>query len=341
LRQTRRSRRPAGLVRRVPLPGENVTVRTFRFLASVGGIADGKALAADARRAEAMGIDVLVIPDHLIEQLAPVPAMATIAAATQSLRVGTFVINNDLRHPAVLAQDLASLDVLSGGRLEIGIGSGWNVPEYQAIGLPFEPVGVRSARLAEAIAVLKGAFGPGPFSFAGEHYTITDFNAYPKPVQQPHPPLFIGGGGRRTLSLAAREADIVGLAPRVLPGDKPLPDPRSLTIAAAEEKIGWVREAAGARFDRLELNCYPSGIAPVLITDRAHAEARDLAARLWSGTGIEVTERELLDSPHIFIGSVDGLVEKFRMLRDRLGISSFMIGGLDDLAPVVERLKGS
>ncbi|MDP9483980.1 MAG: TIGR03621 family F420-dependent LLM class oxidoreductase [Chloroflexota bacterium] len=316
-------------------------MRTFRFLASAGGIADGKALAADARRAEAMGIDVLVIPDHLIEQLAPVPTMATIAAATETLRIGTFVINNDLRHPAVLAQDLASVDVLSGGRLEIGIGSGWNVPEYRAIGLPFDPVGVRSSRLAEAIAVLKGAFGPGPFSFTGEHYTITDFDAYPKPIQRPHPPLFIGGGGRRTLTLAGREADIVGLAPRVLAGATPMPDPRSLTIAAAEEKIGWVREAAGARFERLELNCYPSGIAPVLITDHAFAEARDLAARLWAGTGIEITERDLLDSPHIFIGSVDGLVEKFRMLRERLGISSIMVGGIDELAPVVERLKGT
>lgn len=316
-------------------------MRPFRFLAEAGGIADGKALAANARRAEAMGIDVLVIPDHLIQQLAPVPFMATVAAATERLRIGTFVLNNDLRHPAVLAQDLASLDVLSSGRLEIGIGAGWNAAEYRAIGLGFDDVAVRSSRLAEAIAVLKGAFGPGPFSFTGAHYTITDFDAYPKPVQQPHPPLFIGGGGRRTLSLAAREADIVGLAPRVLPGPTPLPDPRSLTIAAAEEKIGWVREAAGARFERLELNCYPSGIAPVLITDHAFAEARDLAARLWSGTGIEISERDLLDSPHIFIGSVDGLVEKFRMLRERLGISSIMVGGIDELAPVVERLKGT
>jgi probable F420-dependent oxidoreductase len=315
-------------------------VRAFRFLAEAGGIADGKALAVNARRAEAMGIDVLVIPDHLIQQLAPVPFMATVAAATERLRIGTFVLNNDLRHPAVLAQDLASLDVLSSGRLEIGIGAGWNAAEYRAIGLGFDDVGVRSSRLAEAIAVLKGAFGPGPFSFTGAHYTITDFDAYPKPIQQPHPPLFIGGGGRRTLSLAAREADIVGLAPRVLAGPTPLPDPRSLTIEAAEEKIGWVREAAGTRFERLELNCYPSGIAPVLITDHAFAEARDLAARLWSGTGIEVSERELLESPHVFIGSVDGLVEKFRMLRERLGISSIMVGGIDELAPVVERLKG-
>jgi probable F420-dependent oxidoreductase len=315
-------------------------LRPFRFLAEAAGSADGKALADDARRAEAMGIDVLVIPDHLIEQLGPIPFMATVAAATERVRVGTFVLNNDLRHPAVLAQDLASIDVLSRGRLEIGIGAGWNVPEYRAIGVPFDPVGRRVARLAEAIAVLKGAFGPGPFTFAGEHYTITELDAYPKPIQQPHPPIFIGGGGRRILSLAGREADIVGLAPRILPGDEPRTDPRSLTLDATAEKIGWVRDAAGDRFDRIELNTYPS-TSEIVVTDNALAKVRELAGRLRSRTGIEIGERELLDSPHIFIGSTDGLVEKFQMLRERLGISSIMVGAIDELARVVERLKGT
>jgi probable F420-dependent oxidoreductase len=315
-------------------------MRPFRFLAEAAAVADGRTLAAEARRAEAMGIDVLVIPDHLIEQLAPVPFMATVAAATERLRIGTFVLNNDLRHPAVLAQDLASLDVLSDGRLEIGIGAGWNVPEYRAIGLPFGPVGRRVSRLAEAIAVLKGAFGPGPFSFTGEHYTIDELDGQPKPVQQPHPPIFIGGGGRRLLSLAGREADIVGLAPRILPGDRPRVDPRSLTLDAAAEKLGWVREAAGARFDRLELNVYPS-TSEIIVTDHALREARALADRLRARTGIEITARELLDSPHIYIGSLDAFVEKFRMLRERFGISSIMVGGIDELAPVVERLKGT
>lgn len=315
-------------------------LRPFRFLADAVEPVDGPALAATARRAEAMGIDVLVIPDHLIGQFAPVPFMATVAAATERLRIGTFVINNDLRHPAVLAQDLASLDVLSGGRLEIGIGAGWNVPEYDAIGLPFEPVGRRTARLAEAIAVLKGAMGPGPFSYKGAFYTIEAYDGLPKPVQQPHPPIFIGGGGRRTLSLAGREADIVGLAPRILPGDTPRSDPRSLTVAAAEEKVAWVREAAGDRFDRLELNIYPS-TSEIMVTDHALAEARTLADRLRSRTGIEITERELLESPHIYIGTIDALVEKFRGLRERLGVSSIMVGGLDELPQVVERLKGT
>jgi probable F420-dependent oxidoreductase len=312
--------------------------RPFRFLAEAGAVNNGGSLADAARRAEATGIDVLVISDHLVDKLAPVPALATVAAVTDRLRIGTFVLNNDLRHPAVLAQDLASLDVLSGGRLEIGIGAGWNAPEYRAIGLPFEAVGTRVARLEEAVAVLKGSFGPGPFSYAGEHYTITELDGRPKPIQRPHPPLFIGGGGRRLLSLAGREANIVGLAPRLLPGVRG--DPSSITIAATEEKIAWVREAAGARFDRLELNIYPS-MSPVVVTDHARRAASRLAIRLAKRTGVEVSPGDLLDSPHIFIGSVDELVDKFRSLRERLGVSSIMVGTLDELSGVVERLAGT
>lgn len=313
-------------------------VRPFRFLAEARVISDGRALADAARRAEASGIDVLVIPDHLIDQLGPIPALATAAAATDRLRIGTFVFNNDLRHPAVLAQDLASLDVLSGGRLEIGMGAGWNEPEYRAIGLPFDPVGIRVARLGESIAVLKGSFGHGPFSFAGAYYTITELDGRPKPIQRPYPPFFVGGGGRRLLSLAGREAQIVGLAPRVLAGNRG--DPRSITIAATEEKIGWLREAAGERFDQLELNTYPS-ISPIIVTDHARREGAKLARRLSARTGIEVSSDELLDSPHVFIGSIEQLADKFRSLRERLGISSIMVGGLDELPGLVERLAGS
>src|SRR6187401_2544977 len=144
--------------------------RPFRFLADARGIASLAELTETVRRAEAIGIDTLVVPDHLIPQLAPVPAMAAIAAISDRLRISAFVLNNDLRHPA----DLASLDVLSGGRLDVAIGAGWNKPEYEAIGVSFDPTPVRQARLAEAIAVLKGCFGDQPFSFSGEHYTITD-----------------------------------------------------------------------------------------------------------------------------------------------------------------------
>ena len=313
-------------------------MRPFTFLAAIQAVMDGAALAAEARRAEAMGFTALVVPDHLIEQLSPIPALATIAAATERLRIAAFVHNNDLRHPAVLAQDLASLDVLSGGRLDVAIGAGWNRPEYDAIGLPFDPTPVRQARLEEAVAVLKGCFGDGPFSFAGEHYTIRDLDGHPKPVQRPHPPFLIGGGGRRTLALAGREADIVSLAPRILSGQRS--DPSSLTVAATAEKIGWVREAAGDRFDDLVFNVYPSGW-PITVTADPRGEAARVVEHLRGRTAVDLTVDDVLDAPHVFVGTINGMVEKFRMLRERLGISSFMVGDIDELAPVVERLAGT
>jgi probable F420-dependent oxidoreductase len=327
---SRRTQTPADGPARMPRP--------FRFLADARGIGSVRDLTETAKRAESIGIDTLVVPDHLIEQLSPVPAMAVIAAVSDGLRIGGFVLNNDLRHPAVLAQDLASLDVLSDGRLDVAIGAGWNRPEYEAIGIPFDPTPVRQARLAEAIAVLKGCFADGPFSFNGEHYAIADYDAHPKPIQKPHPPLLIGGGGRRTLTLAAREANIVGLAPRILPSG--VGDPASVTFSATAEKIEWVREAAGDRFPDLELNVYPSMTA-VSVTDHPRREAEELAERLTERSGVAISADEVLDAPHLFIGSVDGFVEKFTRLRDELGISSFMVGEVDELAPVVERLAGT
>ena len=313
-------------------------MRPFTFLAAVQSVMDGRTLAAEARRAESMGYHALVVPDHLIDQLSPIPALATIAAATDRLRIAAFVHNNDLRHPAVLAQDLASLDVLSGGRLDVAIGAGWNKPEYDAIGLSFDATPVRQARLEEGIAVLKGCFADGLFSFAGEHYTVTDLDGRPKPVQRPHPPFLIGGGGRRTLALAGREADIVGLAPRILPGQRS--DPASLTLAAAAEKIEWVRDAAGERFDDLVFNVYPS-TWPITIAADRRTEAAKVVDGLRGRSAVDLTEDDVLESPHLFVDTVEGLAARFLMLRERLGITSFMVGDIDELAPVVERLAGT
>lgn len=288
-----------------------------------------------------MGYAALVYPDHVVSPFGMVPLLTWAAAATERLRVAPFVANNDLRHPALLAQDLATLDLLSGGRVEVAVGAGWNRPEYDALGIGFDPVGVRVGRLTEAIAVLKGCFADGPFSFAGEHYAITAHDGLPKPVQRPGPPLLIGGGGRRVLTLAGREADIVGLAPRTLPSAAGGPivrsDPRSITIAATEEKIAWVREAAGDRFETLELNVYPTGSEPRL-TDHPRAVAAEILDGIRARTGVELDVDTYLASPHVFIGSVDGLVTK---LRERLGIGSFMVGDVDTLAPVVEQLAGT
>lgn len=311
-------------------------MRPFHFLADAREIVPGAELADRARRAEDLGYHALVIPDHLMGQLSPIVAMTAIAAATTTLRVGAFVLNNDLRHPVVLAQDLAAVDVLSGGRLDVAIGAGWNRPEYEAIGLTFDPTPVRQARLAEAVTVLKSCFTGQEFSFTGQHYRITGYTGESS-CQQPHPPVLIGGGGRRTLTLAAREADIVGLAPRI--GPRGL-DARSLTLDAAREKIAWVAEAAGARFADLELNVYPSAWPPVL-TDDLPGEVATVIAALRERTGTELTEREVLDSPHLFIGSAGRLAEKFQFLRAELGISSFMLGAPGPLDPVLRRLAGT
>jgi probable F420-dependent oxidoreductase len=315
-------------------------VKPFRFLADPGDVSDGPSVAEAARRAEGAGYAALVYPDHLVHPFAVTPLLATIAAATERLRIAAFVFNNDLRHPALLAQELATLDVLSSGRVEVAIGAGWNQPEYDAIGLPFDPVGVRVSRLTEAIRILKGSFADGPFSHAGEHYTVTDHDGQPKPVQRPHPPFFIGGGGQRLLTLAAREADTVGLAPRIAFAGGIRGDPRSMTAEATAEKIEWVRAAAGDRFSELEFNVYPSG-TPVLVTDHARKDGQDALDALTKRTGVEISLDAFLESPHIFVGSLDGLAAKFVEQRARFGISSIMVGGLGALDPVVERLAGT
>lgn len=312
-------------------------MKPFEFLAESRDPISARELGERARRAEAIGYHGLVVPDHLLDQLSPVPTMAVIAAATERLRIGAFVFNNDLRHPAVLAQDLASLDVLSEGRLDVAMGAGWNRAEYDSVGIAYDRASIRSERLAEAVAVLKGCFSDGPFSFDGRFYRIADYDAGPTPVQRPHPPFLIGGGGRRTLALAAREAQVVGLAPRVEAGSRR--DMTSLTWAATEEKIGWVREAAGDRFGELRLNVYPSAVPPTIVED-ARGEAGRVADALAAVGGRRLTEDEVLESPQLFIGSLARLEEKFIAMREGLGISSIMVGELGPLDPLVERLAG-
>lgn len=313
----------------------------FRFLTPPQGLFDGPKLAAFARQAEAIGFDELIVNDHVADQLAPIPVLATAAAATERLRLGAFVLNAGLRHPAVLAQDLATLDVLSGGRLRIGIGAGWNKPEHTALGLAFEPVGTRIARLAEAVAVLKGCFGPGPFSYAGEHYRISGHDGPPKPAQSPYPPFFIGGGSRKVLSLAAREAQGVGLSPRMMPGnqDDPKPDARTMTAEATDEKIGWIREAAGDRFAALELNTY-TVFGPLVITSDARGEAGRRADVIRAATGVELSVEEVMESPHVFIGTIKGIAAKFVEMRERFGISSIVLDDPEVSAPLVQELAG-
>jgi probable F420-dependent oxidoreductase len=302
--------------------------RPFRFGIALAGstLRDPPALRERARLAESLGYAVALVPDHLQHQLSPLPAMTFVAAATTRLRVGSFVFVGDFRLPGVLARELATLDVLSGGRVEVGLGAGYNADDYAIAGLSMGTAGERIGRLEETVGRLKAC--------------LSARDTWPEPVQQPRPPVMIGGGGRRLLSLAGREADIVSLAPRTR-SDEPI-EWRSITVEATEEKVGWVRLAAGERFAELELNTY-SAVMPPRVTDDAGAIAREyieLAAARWPG--FDLTEAEFLDSPHVFIGTADELAGKLERMRERFGISYIVVqeGSLDELAPVVSRLAG-
>jgi probable F420-dependent oxidoreductase len=310
--------------------------RPFRFGVSVHGSKSRAEWRDIARQAEVLGYSTLLLPDHLGDQLSPIPALVAAADATSILRVGSLVFDNDFRHPVMLAKEAATLDVLSGGRLELGVGAGWMKPEYERAGIPFERASVRIARMEEAIRIVKGLFAHGPVDFAGRYYTITGLEGFPKPVQRPHPPLHIGGGGQRLLSVAAREADIIGFLPRARP-DGQGQDITDATPEALEQKITWVREAAGARFADLELGIL---VAQVLTT-----EDREQAAHLIASTlarGFKVSTDVILQAPYLLLGTVDQICEDLLARRERYGISYISVfeQSMETLAPVVVRLAG-
>jgi probable F420-dependent oxidoreductase len=307
--------------------------RPFRFWTDAAPIADARRLPELARRAEALGYDAMLVADHLVDMLAPIPAMAAIAVSTERLRFAGFVLNNDLRHPALLAHELLTLDHLSRGRLIVGIGAGWNQAEYRAAGIQFDRHPVRAARLAESIAVIKAIFRGDSVDHDGEHYRVRGFADWSLPVQRPHPPFLVGAGGRRVLELAAREAQVVGLAPR-------LDDPESMLAPATDEKLAWIRAAAGERFDALEINTYTSLRGGMEITNRPLQLAREISRRIRERWAVDIDPKALLESPHVLLGSVDEIVERCQALRERWGISVIAVPGPDEFAPVVERLAG-
>jgi probable F420-dependent oxidoreductase len=307
--------------------------RRFRFGIQLSTAPSGAAWADLARKAEDLGYDTLFMPDHFGDQLGPVPALMAAADATTDLKVGALVFDNDYKHPVVLAKELATIDVLSGGRLIVGLGAGWMATDYEQSGIPMDPPGVRVTRMEEGIAVIKGCFAEGPFSYSGEHYTITDYDGQPKPAQSP-PPFLIGGGAKRVLSIAAREAQIVGINPSIHSGHV---DAAAAQNGAAEEtdkKIGWVREAAGDRYDDLEINLLQfAGI----VTDDRKGTAEMMAPLF----GLPPDALETY--PHACIGTVDEICEALEMRRERWDASYFVFQGdtMEPLAPVVAKLTGT
>jgi probable F420-dependent oxidoreductase len=317
--------------------------RPFRFGVICEQMTTRRAWIDQARRAEEIGYATLLIRDHLVsdffgEQFAPFSALMAAAAATTTLRVGTLVIDNDFRHPVVLAKEAATLDVLSDGRFELGLGAGWLRAEYDKSGIPFQAPATRIARLEEAIRVLKRLFAETPASFSGEHYALTVLDGYPKPAQRPHPPILIGGAGKRMLALAAREADIIHFLPSAIATGTLVANPLDRLSATLLERIAWVREQAGTRFDRIELA--PSTIV-VIADDRQAAIERLIEENGWREHGIGV--EQIRDMPGVFVGTVDEIATAMIERRDRFGFSYIVVPSaeMELCAPIVARLAGT
>jgi probable F420-dependent oxidoreductase len=306
--------------------------RRFRFGVQISKTRPASEWRGQARRAEALGYDVFLMPDHVGAQLAIGPALAVVAEAT-SMRIGTLVWQNDWRHPALLAKEAYTLDLLSEGRFELGIGAGGSFPpEFDWLGIPMGEPRDRVSRLEESLQILKGVACEGPFSFEGEHYTISNYEGHPKPVQQPHPPILIGAGGPRMIRIAAQHADIIGLLPPL--GGETTFDLGEIGPEAFEAKATRIREIAGARFDEIELNILVQGLA---LTDDREAGIQ----RLREARGFD--RDEWFDSPMVFVGSVEQIVERMQAQREQLGVSYYVVfeHEMEALAPVVARLAGS
>ena len=310
--------------------------RPFRFGLFCGqGAGSRQAWADKARAVEAAGFSTLLLGDHLPFSLSPIAGLMAAANATTTLRVGAGVFGNDFRSPVFLAREVATLDLLSDGRFEFGLGTGWYSVDYEQSGIPFDAPGIRVSRLEEAVKVIKGFFGEQPFDFDGAYYKTRGLKGVPIPVQKPHPPLVIGGGSRRVLSLAGREADIVSINVKTTAAG--WLDFDSNTAERTAEKIGWVREAAGARFDALELGMLAGEL---LVTDDRRGAARESLARRKLPSDDAAIDR-WLDSPPNFIGSVDEIVDLMQMRRERFGFSYIsMFEPMERCLPVVERLAG-
>ena len=321
--------------------------KPFRFAVQSFSASSAKEWKERARQVEALGYSALHLADHVIgpgpaiergqhpiQELAAVPAIAVAAEATTTLRVGCRVFCIDYHHPAVLAKEAATLDLLSEGRLELGLGAGWLQSEYEALDIAFDPAPVRISRLAEVVAAMKEIFAGEPLSRSGEYVNLQEFSARPLPVQRPHPPIMIGGGGKRVLSLAAREADVVSLNFDNSSGRIGPEGVQSGTADATAKKIGWIRDAAGERFADLELEI---GAYFTFVNEGAEGIAEGM------GGAMGLSKEEMLRHPHGLFGTVDAVSEELQRRREAYGISYVTVpdNAIETFAPVVARLAGS
>jgi probable F420-dependent oxidoreductase len=306
--------------------------RGFRFGVQVSKETSAKGWAELARRTEAAGYEVLTMPDHFTDQLAPIPALMAAASATTTLRVGALVFDNDYKHPVVLAKELATIDLLTEGRLEIGLGAGWMISDYEETGIPYDSPKVRIDRFIEGVAVIRGAMAEGSFSFSGDHYTITNYNGQPKPMQV-RPPLLIGGGGKRVLSYAAREADIIGINGTMTAGVVGPEALSTMTAESVDEKVAIVAAAGAHRINDIEMNIRTFFVK---VTN-------DRAATVDGISSMFGVSKDMIDaSPFALIGSVEECIEQLLERRERWGFSYTIVGAenIDECAPIVAALRG-
>ena len=322
----------------VPVPGVGGSAhpRRFRFGVEMSGPFEGMSWADSARELERLGYSTLFVPDHFHSGYGPITAMAAAAAATTTLVVAPMVLACDFRHPAVLARELASIDVLSEGRLEVGLGAGYNPLDYSRSGIAHDPPGVRVDRLIEHTHVLRQLFAEGSTTFVGEHYRITELDGSPKPYRSPTrpcgPPFIIAGGGKRMLTFAAQHADIIGVNPS-LPGAPDESTARDALPASIDEKFALIRSAAGDRYDRLEFNAWLS-VAAITV------DIAPLGDRLAERFGAPLSD--VLQSPIILVGTEEQIVERLQQRRARWGYSYtvFQREQAHAFAPVVAALSG-
>lgn len=307
-------------------------VRPFRFGVSMSTAPSREEWRQKARRAEELGYDTLVIADHLRDHFSPFSALAIAAEATKSIGLGTFVLNNDFRHPVLVAREAASLQVITGRRFELGLGAGHSRDEYDEAGIPFDPGPVRVKRLEEAVEVISRMFTGEPAMFEGEHYRVTGHTIAPRPTERI--PLLIGGNAKSILQLAARKADIVGFTGIFIGPDGIGNDFRWFTRAGLEDRLSVVRDAAGDRFGKLELNVLIQGVT---LTDDREAAIEQAQKRLPM-----LSPQEIDECPYLLLGSASQIADRLEEYRERYGISYIVTHGhgIEGLGPVIAKLKG-
>jgi probable F420-dependent oxidoreductase len=308
-------------------------VQPFRFAVQLSGAGEGAEWRAKARQIEDLGYSTLFLPDHFGNQWAPLVALTSAAEATTTLRVGSLVFDNDYRHPVVLAREVATLAIVSEERVEFGLGAGWLRSDYEQVGLTFDPPGVRIERMVEGLHIMRELWSTGRSTFEGRYYSVNGVHGVPMPPGSDHPPIIIGGGGRRMLSIAAREAEIVGFSPSLAEGVVGLATAKSATAARFRERVAWVREAAGERLDELEFQVLTFAVQ---VTEHREQFIED-AAPLF-----ELSPEEVSETPVALVGTVAQICESLWSRREEYGFTYWVVHdeNIEDFAPVVAAMAG-